>query len=94
MNNETFFVIKGVVGILSVLLLTYHMTTSEKVMRRPQRMRYITLLGFAVVVAGGSARQFAAHEHVEPEHWGSMMMSVFLVVTAVVSIYDERKHRR
>lgn len=90
MGSDVFFATKGIVSLLSVVLLTYHMTTTEKAMRLAQRMRYVTLLGFAVVVAGGSGRQLAEGEVIKPEHWGSLIVSIFLVVTALVSIRDER----
>jgi hypothetical protein len=92
-DTEVFFLIKGIISVLSVILLLFHMSTSQKVIRRPQRMRYVSLFGFAVVVAGTSARQIDDHDTVQTENIAMFVVIIFLLLTAIVSICDERTRK-
>jgi hypothetical protein len=92
-DTEVFFFVKGIVSILSVVLFIFHMSTSQKVFRLAQRMRYVSLLGFAVVVAGTSARQVTEHSTVRTENIAMFIATIFLLLTAIVSICDERTHK-
>jgi hypothetical protein len=92
-DTELFFAIKGIISVLSVVLLIFHMSTSPQVIRRAQRMRYISLLGFAVVVTGKSAKQVSDNSSIQIDNAAVFIVSVFLLLTAIVSIRDERTHR-
>lgn len=89
-----FFLTKGLLAFVSILLLVLHMNMTVKyVLSRAQTLRYISLLGFAVAVFYASAEQMITEAVVESRHWGALIATVILLVASVASISEDRTRR-
>lgn len=89
-----FFVFKGLLALVSTVLLLVHMTRQWSRLQRTQtlgkRMRYITLLAYSVLVTGASAEQVSEGTLVSYRHLGSVVVAVLLLVTVVISMREDR----
>lgn len=93
---EHFFLIKGLVGLAATILYIYHMmTVASELETRGQRMRYLSLLGFAVLVTSSSVGQATTPDF--KIHWwnvASLLVTIFLALTALVSIREYKQRNR
>lgn len=93
--STEFFLVKGVIALISTLLLLLHMnriwTRLAQQATRGQRLRYGTLLAFSVLVTGASAEQVTQDAAVSARNVGSLIVTVLLVITAIVSIREDPK---
>lgn len=88
-----FLALKGVLAVLGVILLILDMNSRwNRVTSVAQQARYLTLLGFAVLLAGASAEQVGEGMLLSYRHLGAMIMSVALVVTGVLSLRETHKN--
>ena len=88
---EALFLLKGALGMISVVLLIWHMNRAWCCVKRPaQQMRYLTLLAYAILVAGASVEQVSEGELVSYRHLGSVLVVLLLIITMVVSILDDQ----
>lgn len=95
MDSETFFVVKGLVALVGTLLLVAHMwRTRHDEMSLGQVLRYLTLLGFAVLGAAASPEQIGEGVGVEGRNKAALGLFVLLNITALVSIYEQRPKRK
>lgn len=87
-----FFIAKGLIALLSTVLLLFHMTKEwgrmQEESTRGQRMRYITLLAFSVLVTGGSAEQVTEETLVSYRHLGAAVVALLLLVTVIISMRE------
>lgn len=100
---HAFFVIKGVIGLVAVIGLIVHMNKSWDTFdvapngRREtigQRLRYLTLLYFAVLLSGASLEQIKDNAEISLRNIGALGGAVLLVLTVIVSIDEARGRRR
>lgn len=88
---EQFFVVKGVIGLLAVVLLIAHMSQAfRESMKIGQRARYLTLFVGAVVVTGGSGEQVSDHVVVSYRNLGGMIFAISIVISMIISIRESR----
>lgn len=87
-----FYIVKGIAALVSTLLLLWHMTGSWEHLTRHgslgQRLRYFTLLGFSVLVTGGSAEQVQEGVEVSYRNLGGMVVTILLAIAMIVSIRE------
>lgn len=90
---DTFNVIKGLIGLVAVVLLIAHMDRvwTHEALTLGRRLRYIALLAFVVVVGGGSAEQINQHALVNYRNLGGMVATILGLAAAVVSIWESRR---
>jgi hypothetical protein len=88
---EPIIMIKGLIALASVLLLLWHMTQAWCCVRTfGQKLRYLTLLAYAILVAGASLEQLNEGIVLSYRHLGSVAVTSMLVVAAVVSLRETR----
>lgn len=90
-----FYVVKGCLALLATLGIIWHMSrTWSTVETLGRRLRYYSLLYFAVLITYASVEQITLDALVAPRNIGSVI-GVFLVVAAVVvSLREDKPHRR
>jgi hypothetical protein len=93
---QAFNVAKGLTGLLAVVLLVAHMDRvwSTEALTLGRRLRYLALLAFVVVVAGGSVEQINQATVVSYRNLGGMVATLTAVAAAVVSIWESRQASR
>lgn len=94
---DVLFAVKGSLGVVATALLIYHMDFIwPRLESKSQRMRYIALLLFSIQVTGASAEQITdpTQHHVGWAHLGSMAVMIYLIVTTVFSIKEDRKRNK
>lgn len=93
---HVFYVVKGVLGLLATVMLIVHMShTWDRMVSLGQRLRYITLLAFSILVTGATLEQLQQDAGVNYRNLGAMVC-VLLLVGAMLASLDEdvRRHRR
>jgi len=91
MDPEVFHAVKGCVALLATVLLIMHMSAAWNLTDgRGQRLRYLTLLYFAVLITYASVEQAKDAATIESRHLGALLGVILLVVTMVVSIREHR----
>ena len=95
MNDDLFwfYAIKGVISLVSVVVLVIHMATIRENMRAAKIMRYICLLGSATLITAISGRQMKEMPDLQLENIASFCLSIFILITVIVSIHDEKVRR-
>jgi hypothetical protein len=95
MGPEIFFAVKFIAALTGTILLIVHMSKSwSNVTVTGQRMRYITLLGFASVIAGNSARHvIVGMSDIYAEHVLALVVCLALIGTIVESMIEDRQGR-
>lgn len=92
---SAFFLIKGFLGLISTLLLIYHMLhTWQFIPALGQRLRYITLLGFSVLVTGSTAEQVQQETLVNYRNIGTVVVLTLLIIAMVVSIREDLRRAK
>lgn len=104
MNGQVFFVLKGLIGVVAVLTILYNMNNSWAEFDRDpitgesvgvaQRLRYITLFYFAVLITAVSTQQ--ATDGNQPIDWraiGAFVGVSLCLLTAIVSVREAREKR-
>jgi hypothetical protein len=88
---DVFYIVKGIVALVSTLVLVAHMNRSwYRFTTLGQRLRYLVLFGFTAVGAGGSFEQISEGAAVSYRNVGALLVFVFLAVTSVVSIRENQ----
>ena len=88
---EPIITLKGLIALVSVLLLLWHMTQAWCCVRSiGQKLRYLTLLAYAILVAGASLEQLHEGAMLSYRHLGSVFVTSLLVVAATVSLREAR----
>lgn len=90
-----FYMLKGLLAVAATVLLLVHMTRRWPVLlsehRLGKRMRYLTLLAYAVLVTGASVEQVHDGSLVSYRNLGSAIVSILLLVTIIISMREERQ---
>lgn len=85
-----FFYLKGALSLVATLLLLFHMNRSWHQFRTAgQKLRYLTLLYFAVLFTSASVGQISDGSPVNIRNVGVLVGVVLLVVAMVVSIRED-----
>ena len=85
-----FFAIKGVLGMVATILFIMHMARSwSQRICLSQRMRYISLLAFSVMITGAPVEQIHDGALVNYRNLGAGLCIVWMVVTSLVSIFHD-----
>jgi hypothetical protein len=89
-----FYICKGALSLLGTLLLLKNMDVewSAPAMSLGRRLRYLSLLTFAVVMTGASVEQATQDAVVNYRNLGAFVAAVVLVVAMVVSLRETRHH--
>lgn len=94
-NAREFYLVKGFLGVVAVVLYLAHMTMVFGRLRdRDQQLRYLCLLGMALLITSASAEQVRESADVNWRNVGALGMVVLLIVTAAVSIVADKRRRR
>ena len=92
-DDHLFYILKGCVALAATLLLLFHMQKVwTYVTKLGQRLRYLTLLYFSVLITYASVEQVRMQEIVNSRNVAALFGMFLLVVTMVVSIREDR-HR-
>lgn len=87
-----FYAVKGLVGIVAVLVLLVHMSlTWPRVGTFAQRLRYLLLLGFVIVVAAASPAQYDSHVPVTGRNVAGFVLAGLAVPVGLISIRQDRR---
>lgn len=97
MDPQLFFITKGILGVAGVLALVVHMNRSWSTLDPEggigQRLRFITLFYFAVLIVAASYDQVRAGVvHISLNNVGGFGGAILLIVTGLVSIVEGTKH--
>ncbi len=86
-----FYYLKGAVALTATVALIVHMQTVwTYVVKLGQRLRYLTLLYFAVLITYASVEQIRMNELVDSRNVASLFGVVLLIVTMAVSVHEDR----
>lgn len=86
-----FFSLKGLTALAGVLLLFWHMRSVRRgVDSLGQWLRYLTLLYFAVLMAGASLDQWASDAPINWYNVAGLGGAALLILTMVVTIREDR----
>jgi hypothetical protein len=89
-----FFVAKGLVGLLAVVLLVWHMArTWPTTLSTGQRLRYLALLIGATATGSASTSQFNDDLPVTGANVAGFIFAVFVVVAMVASLLEDAQNR-
>lgn len=95
--HHTFYVIKGVLGVIGVLALVFYMDRSwphfDIEGGYGQRLRFITLFYFAVLVTAVSYDQVRTSASITLNSIGALGGAILLAITSVVSLLEARNGR-
>jgi F0F1-type ATP synthase assembly protein I len=92
MGTDVYFVVKGTIATLAVVLLVWHMNDQwSKVASKGRRLRYLTLFCFAVLVIARSGNQVHGNADIDSFAIGGMFNVCLLVYAMVVSIREDRE---
>lgn len=84
-------VIKGVMSLIGVLLLLYHIDERwESMKERAQKARFYLLLGYAVLSAASTYEQLEAGNY-GYRNLGGLILSVGLVIVVIMSMREWRR---
>ena len=90
-----FYVLKGILAVFATALLLLHMVRGwERIVSWAQRLRYLSLLYFAMLVAYASAEQVHEAAPVNLRNIGGLVGVALLIVAALASIYDDARNPR
>lgn len=92
-HSQTFFVIKGLLSMVAVAMLLFHMDHAWKTeaLTLGRRLRYLSLFYFAAVIAGHSAEQVQHHARVGYGAVSGLVGAVLLIAAMAYSIREARK---
>jgi hypothetical protein len=91
MSPDLFFAVKGIVAVVAVTLLIFHMNEEwAGVPNWGRKLRYLTLLGYAFSVTYASIEQHIDGAEINSRNVFGFAVTVLLVVTMVVSIRESR----
>lgn len=98
MDPQTFYVIKGIFGVIGVFLLIAHMNRGwahfDATGGVGQRLRHITLFYFAVLITAASVEQVRdSIDQISLHSVGALGGAVLLIVTTAVSIVEAAQQR-
>lgn len=89
-----FFVLKGSVSLVAVALLLWHMRTVKRgALTLGRWLRYLSLLFFALLIAGASIDQMQSDAPVNWYNVGGLVGAFVLILAAAVSLLESRTIR-
>lgn len=92
LEPHQFYYLKGVLALTATVLLILHMTnTWPTTATLGQRLRYMSLLWFSILVTYASVEQIREQASVNARNVLSLVGMVLLIVAAVVSLRENRR---
>src|SRR5690349_2022965 len=89
LTPEQFYIVKGLGALVATILLVAHMQIAwGSIEKLGQRLRYLTLFYFAVLMTAASVGQTATDQPINWWNVGGFGGAALLVVTMVVSIKE------
>lgn len=89
---DDFYVAKGILALIATLFLIAHMSrTWARTDGWGQRLRYLTLFYFAVLLTASSVEQTSQHALVNYRNIGGIVGAVLCIVAAAVSLHETRR---
>lgn len=90
-----FYILKGLLALIATVGIVWHMhRTWSDVATRGRRLRYYSLLYFAVLVTYASVEQTASGASVEMRNLGAAIGVVLALYAAYVSLREDPPRRR
>lgn len=94
-HAQTFYLVKGVLGMVGTLGLLFFMWKKwEDFKSRGQRLRFMCLLYFSVLVTAASAEQIQEGVEVSLRNIGGLGGAALLILTVVVSVQEDIMRRK
>lgn len=95
MSAHAFYVAKGVAALVATILLVWHMSrTWDSISTWGQRLRYYSLLYFAVLLTEASVEQTAQQiVSIYPRNVFGIGGAVLLLAAGAVSLAESRRNR-
>lgn len=91
-DPEIFYKIQGTISTLATVLLVFHMNLSWHLIEQlGQKLRYVTLLCFSLLLLYASREQVVHNIPVESRNYFAMGVMILLLITMVISIRETRK---
>lgn len=89
---ETFYITKGLVALVAVVLLLIHMQAVwGDHMTWGRRLRYLAPLYFAVLLTSATVEQVHETAPVNYRNLGGLLGALLLIATALVSMREQRR---
>jgi hypothetical protein len=90
--DAEFYAVKGLLGIVAVLVMLVHMSRAwPHIGTLAQRLRYLLLLGFVVVVGAASSAQYEAGAPVTGRNLAAFVLAGLTIPVAIVSMRQDRR---
>lgn len=97
MSSEAFYLIKGLFGLVAVILVMYHTNQAWRYVVQHgtygQRWRYIALLAWTILVTGASVQQFHEHAPIQSRNVGALIVILFTIGAMIISIRESSRKR-
>lgn len=91
---EQFFALKGLIGVVSTVLLVVHMMqTWGEPLTAGRRLRYYALLFASFIVTGASYEQIYDDAVVNWRNIGGFVAAALITVAAIVSIVEDSRDK-
>src|SRR5690349_13749092 len=86
-----FYLTKGIIGVVAVLAILVHMSRAwPSIGSTAQRLRYLLLLGFVVVVCAASTAQYDASAPVTGRNVAGFILALLTIPVAILSMRERR----
>lgn len=90
MSDATLFWIKGVLALLGLMLLLWHMFSMEEDLSPARTLRYVALLIAASAVAFASQEQIREQAEWVAFNWGGMAAATAITAASIASLLEDR----
>lgn len=89
---EEFYILKGLVALVAVVLFLIHMQAvwGDR-MTWGRRLRYLALLYFAILLTSSTVEQIHETAPVNYRNLGGLVGALLLILTALVSMREQRR---
>lgn len=96
--THTFYLVKGFFGLVSLLLLVFHMSiTWDHVVKKGtkgQVLRYLALLFYTGVVSGSTVEQLHENQPIHYRNLGVLVAILVTIVAMIISIREDKEREK
>lgn len=94
-DPQIFYKIQGVISTLATVLVVFHMNMYwPQIIQRGEKLRYVALLGFSLLLLYASREQILHNIPVESRNIFAIALMVFLLFAMIYSIRETRKSKK